>query len=192
MSNSRTKSSILRNEEIMKSLAALKEELSEEGHNNNNDTCHNTDNYTYNKSHSTDNYNNNKSHSSDNTDISNPLVPSNIPQNSSKARNDSAILRMKAETAAEMYLGMDDAGKFLRFLDFYVSLYECGVPSFKAKDPKIVKVFDLFAGDVKKSTDFLIISEELEELGFDEDKVLSALMLNSNDREAALDFLMKN
>ena len=183
MSNSRTKSSILRNEEIMKSLAALKEELSEEGHNNNNNNCH---------SHSTDNYTYNKSHSTDNTDISNPLVPSNIPQNSSKARNDSAILRMKAETAAEMYLGMDDAGKFLRFLDFYVSLYECGVPSFKANDPKIVKVFDLFAGDVKKSTDFLIISEELEELGFDEDKVLSALMLNSNDREAALDFLMKN
>ena len=34
------------------------------------------------------------------------------------------MLGMKAETAAEMYIGVEDTGKFLRFLDFYVSLYE--------------------------------------------------------------------
>lgn len=102
---------------------------------------------------------------------------------------------MKAETAAEMYLGVEDTGRFLRFLDFYVSLFETislTNPSFEVADSKVVKVFDLLEGDVQKTADFLEISEELEELGFEEDKIVSALMLNSNDREAALDFLMKN
>jgi len=162
LSNPRRKSSALRNEEIMKSLAALKEELSEEGHKTKNPSTNNVtgSSSTLSSSHST-----------------------------TTARNNYAVLRMKAETAAEMYLGVDDAGKFLRFLDFYVSLFELNSSSpFEANDAKIVKVFNLFDGDVKKSTDFLVISEELEELGFEGDKVLSALMLNSNDREAALDF----
>ena len=155
----RRTSSALRNEEIMKSLAALKEELSEDNQN---------------------------------TKISAPTT-ANI-NHSTKTGNNSAMLRMKAETAAEMYLGVDDAGKFLRFLDFYVSLFESKSTnqSIESSDSKIVKAFNLFDGDIKKSTDFLLISAELEELGFEEDKVLSALMLNSNDREAALDFLMKN
>lgn len=145
----------------MKSLAALKEELSEEGQL----TRKSSGNIT------------------------------NKDDNHMAKKNSVVMLRMKAETAAEMYLGVEDTGKFLRFLDFYVSLFEATGSinsSFEAADSKIVKVFDLFEGDVNKSADFLVISEELEELGFEEDKVVSALMLNSNDREAALDFLMKN
>lgn len=146
----------------MKSLAALKEELSEEGQITRNN-------------------------------LSDSIL--NTTANTTTAKNNSVMLRMKAETAAEMYLGVEDTGKFIRFLDFYVSLFEATSsinPSFEASDSRIVKVFDLFDGDVKKSAEFLVISEELAELGFEEDKVVAALMLNSNDREAALDFLMKN
>ena len=104
------------------------------------------------------------------------------------------ILRMKAETAAELYLNSgDDTGLFLRFLDFYVAVKEFLMESdTDFSDEKMVKVFHLFAGDAKKSSDFLIIAGELEELGFEEESVVSALMLHSNDRESALDYLMKN
>lgn len=151
----------------MKSLAALKEDFGEES--NNNSTQISTQNTI----------NNSKDH---------------ILTSKPDSRNNGAVLRMKAEIAAELYLGVDDAGKFLRFLDFYVKLFESNSSSssFEAPDNQIVKAFNLFDGDVLKSKEFLIISQELEELGFEEDKVLSALMLNSNDREAALDFLMKN
>lgn len=108
----------------------------------------------------------------------------------------STVLRMKAETAAELYLGTDDTSLFLQFLDFYVELMESlnksGLETSNITDEKMVKVFNLFTGDVKKSSEFLVTAVELEELGFEEDKVVSALMLFSNDREAALDFLMKN
>lgn len=104
------------------------------------------------------------------------------------------MLRMRAETAGEMYLGVEDASKFLRFLDFYVDLMKkCDNHSNSAfSDEKIVKAFNLFDGNVKKSSEFLVVAEELEELGFEEEKVVSALMLFSNDRETALQFLMKD
>ncbi len=105
----------------------------------------------------------------------------------------STVLRMKAETAAELFLITDDTSLFLRFLDFYVDLMESLLSSLpEIPDEKVVKVFNLFNGDLKKSGEFLLTAVELEELGFEEDKVVSALMLFSNDREAALDFLMKN
>lgn len=151
----------------MKSLAALKEELSEDAHN------------------ATSTRSNEPATLTPTSNIT--AAHANVT-----ARNNSTMLRMKAETAAEMYIGVEDTGKFLRFLDFYVSLYETSPSTFEASDAKIVKSFDLFDGDVKKSGEFLVVAEELEELGFEEDKVVSALMLNSNDREAALDFLMKN
>lgn len=116
-------------------------------------------------------------------------------ESSTKSRADSiTMLRMKAETAAEIYLGLDDAGKLLRFLDFYVELFQhhSTDDSVAFSDEKIVKSFNLFDGDVKKSAEFLVVAEELEELGFEADKVVSALMLFSNDREAALQFLMKD
>jgi hypothetical protein len=106
-------------------------------------------------------------------------------------KDSETMLRMKAETAGETYLGLDDAGKFLRFLDYYVELMQkCQENAFS--DEKVVKCFNLFDGNVKKSAEFLLVAEELEELGFDEEKVISALMLFSNDREAALQFLMKD
>lgn len=108
-------------------------------------------------------------------------------------RNDNTtLLRMKAETAAEMYLGLEDASKFLRFLDFYVELIQQMKPNSSFTDENIVKSFNLFDGNVKKSAEFLVVAEELEELGFENEKVVSALMLFSNDREAALQFLMKD
>jgi len=108
-------------------------------------------------------------------------------------RNDSTtLLRMKAETAGEMYLGLEDASKFLRFLDFYVELIQQMKQNPTFSDEKIVKSFNLFDGNVKKSAEFLVVAEELEELGFEDEKVVSALMLFSNDREAALQFLMKD
>ena len=107
--------------------------------------------------------------------------------------NDSTtLLRMKAETAGEMYLGLEDASKFLRFLDFYVELIQQMKQNPTFSDEKIVKSFNLFDGNVKKSAEFLVVAEELEELGFEDEKVVSALMLFSNDREAALQFLMKD
>ena len=107
--------------------------------------------------------------------------------------NDSTtLLRMKAETAGEMYLGLEDVSKFLRFLDFYVELVQQIKQNTTFSDEKIVKSFNLFDGNVKKSLEFLEVAEELEELGFEDEKVVSALMLFSNDREAALQFLMKD
>ena len=107
--------------------------------------------------------------------------------------NDSTtLLRMKAETAGEMYLGLEDVSKFLRFLDFYVELVQQIKQNTTFSDEKIVKSFNLFDGNVKKSAEFLVVAEELEELGFEDEKVVSALMLFSNDREAALQFLMKD
>lgn len=105
-----------------------------------------------------------------------------------------AHLRMKAQTVAELYLGVDDTAKVLNFLDFYVNLMEKykEIDSNNTADDKIAQVFELFEGDLDKSGNFLIVSEELEELGFESEKVTSALMLFSNDRESALDFLMKN
>lgn len=105
------------------------------------------------------------------------------------------MLRMRAETAGEMYLGVEDASKFLRFLDFYVDLMKkCDDQESNNafSDEKIVKAFNLFDGNVKKSIEFLVVADELEELGFEDEKVVSALMLFSNDREAALQFLMKD
>jgi hypothetical protein len=122
-------------------------------------------------------------------------TPVQTGESATKSRNDSiTVLRMKAETAAEMYLGLDDAGKLLRFLDFYVELIQQynGDDSLNFADEQMVKSFNLFDGDVKKSAEFLVVAEELEELGFEGDKVVSALMLFSNDREAALQFLMKD
>lgn len=113
----------------------------------------------------------------------------------SSSVGNTTMLRMKAETAAEMYLDVEDTGKFLRFLDFYVNLIGNITENNNTclySDEKIVKVFNLFDGNVKKSSEFLLVAEELEELGFEEDKVVSALMLFSNDREAALQFLMKD
>ena len=107
-------------------------------------------------------------------------------------KDSSTLLRMKAETVAEMYLGDTDASVFLRFLDFYVALSTSSNPETNFTDQNIVKSFHLFDGNIQKSNDFLLVKEELEELGFEEDKVVSALMLFTNDREAALDFLMKN
>lgn len=103
-----------------------------------------------------------------------------------------AHLRMKAETAAELYLGVDDTAQVLRFLDFYVALKQQSEEINAVADEKIVLSFGLFDGNVEKSGQFLAVSEELEELGFEREKVTSALMLFSNDRESALDFLMKN
>lgn len=109
------------------------------------------------------------------------------------ARKDSeTMLRMRADTAGEMYLGVEDASKFLRFLDFYVELIQNCEQNNAFSDERIVKAFNLFDGNVKKSNEFLVVAEELEELGFEEEKVVSALMLFSNDREAALQFLMKD
>lgn len=107
-----------------------------------------------------------------------------------KETDNVTILRMKAQTAAELYLNVDDTKTVLRFLDFYVSI----VPVLKSKvsDPKLVQAFNLFEEDVVKAEKFIEVSEELEELGFEGNKVTSALLLFSNDREAALDFLMKN
>ena len=101
---------------------------------------------------------------------------------------------MKAETAAELFLGVEDVGKFLNFLDFYVELIqkEFQNDSTTISDEMIVKSFNLFDGNVKKSAEFLVVADELVELGFEVDKVVSALMLFSNDREAALQFLMKD
>ena len=101
---------------------------------------------------------------------------------------------MKAETAAELFLGVEDVGKFLKFLDFYVELIqkEFQNDSTIISDEMIVKSFNLFDGNVKKSAEFLVVADELVELGFEVDKVVSALMLFSNDREAALQFLMKD
>ena len=116
----------------------------------------------------------------------------NIPSDL-KIKVSTAHLRMQAETAAELYLGVNDTAQVLSFLDFYVSLKESmSMTSSSFNDKNIVKSFNLFNGNVEKSGKFLEIAEELEELGFDDEKVVSALMLFSNDREAALDFLMKN
>lgn len=145
-----------RNEEIMKSLAELKDEF--------------------------------KPTTKEVTPSLDPQVPS---VQKVSAKDISLLLRMKAESAAELYLGTDDTNLFLKFLDFYVNL-SMEIENSNYSDEKIVKVFNLFSGDLKKSAEFMEISAELEELGFEEEKVISALMLHSNDRELALDFLMKN
>ena len=91
----------------------------------------------------------------------------------SPSRKDSeTMLRMRAETAGERLLGVEDASKFLHFLDFYVEiLRNCGETVYS--DEKIFKAFELFDGNVKKSSEFLAVAEELEELGFEEEKVVS-------------------
>lgn len=145
----------MRNEEIMKSLAELKEEIS-----------------PYNTT----------------TNTTNTIK---IKNNEKDDKDNLTILRMKAQTAAELYLDVDDTKVVLRFLDFYVSIVPRILNS-KVSDPKLVQAFNLFEEDVDKAEKFIEVSEELEELGFEGNKVTSALLLFSNDREAALDFLMKN
>lgn len=99
-------------------------------------------------------------------------------------------MRMKAETIAEAHLGTEDATQFLAFIDFYVQITRNNDPS-EFPDELVLKAFPIFKGDAEKSVEFIRIAVELQELGFDGENVVSALLLNSNDREAALDFLMK-
>jgi hypothetical protein len=151
---------LVRNEEIMRSLAELKEEFTT---------------------------------GADSVNPSMPTAAAKSISSRSTSDNSTALLRMKAETAAELYFGDNDAGIILNFIDFYVQLApKLENTSSPIQDHRIVKAFNLFSQDLDKSSQFLEVSQDLADLGFDEDKVDSALILYSNDREAALDFLMKN
>ena len=121
------------------------------------------------------------------------LNSSTVKKEIKDEKDNLTILRIKAQTAAELYLDVDDTKMVLRFLDFYVSILP--ILNLKVPDLKVVQAFNLFQDDddnVVKASKFIEVSEELEELGFEGNKVTSALLLFSNDREAALDFLMKN
>lgn len=165
--------SYMRNEEILKSLAELKEEISSPR-----PTTPETHFSSTLQSQTVNSHTKNTGTSG---------VSTNTACNET-------ILRMKGGSAAELYLGTDDAGAVVKFLDFYVSTAKLILnqdPTAALNDPKIVQAYKLFDTNPEKAKEFVLVSEELVELGFDEDRVTSALLLHDNDRESSLDFLMK-
>ncbi len=99
-------------------------------------------------------------------------------------------IRIRAERAAESLLTDSDAKTFLNFISFYTNVFEkCSTLS--VEDALVLRVFNMFEGDVCKAAAFLPVFEELTDLGFAEDDVISALLLHENDREAALGYLMQ-
>ena len=106
------------------------------------------------------------------------------------APSSSYSIRIKAERAAESLLADSDAKTFLNFISFYSDVFE-KCPGLSITDAMILRAFNMFEGDADKAAAFLPIFEELTDLGFAEDEVISALLLHENDREAALDYLMK-
>lgn len=107
------------------------------------------------------------------------------------AKPTSYHLRIRAERAAEQLLtDAADAKTFLNFISFYMEALEA-CPTCGLTDEQILRVFRLFEGNVGAAVGFIPVFEELVELGFGEDEVVSALLLYNNDRESALDHLMK-
>jgi hypothetical protein len=106
------------------------------------------------------------------------------------APSSSYSIRIKAERASESLLSDSDAKTFLSFIDFYTGVYE-KAPELSVEDALMLRAFNMFEGDVDKAAAFLPVFEELCDLGFETDEVISALLLHENDREAALDYLMK-
>lgn len=106
------------------------------------------------------------------------------------APTSSYSIRIRAERAAESLLSNSDAKTFLNFISFYTQVIE-KCPHLSIEDASMLRAFNLFEGDISRAVAFLPLFLELTELGFGEDEVVSALLLHSNDREAALDHLMK-
>jgi hypothetical protein len=115
----------------------------------------------------------------------------------------SLALRMRAERAAEVYLVEEnDASKILAFIDFYVAVAEAAQeePDFAHQpllDDEIAKVFEVTVPtaamiDVTAALRFITTKRELVDLGFEEANVVSALLLYDCEREACIDFLMRN
>lgn len=120
---------------------------------------------------------------------SSPNIPVSEPTEAAKPY--SYHLRIRAERAAEQLLAdAADAKTFLDFISFYMAALEA-CPTCSLSNEQILRVFRLFEGNVMAAAGFMPVFEELIELGFGEDEVVSALLLCNNDREAALDHLMK-
>lgn len=105
-----------------------------------------------------------------------------------------AALRMRGQTAAELYLGTDDAGQVLSFIDYYVATHTALVaanPELVVADTELIRAFHLYEGSVSKGVAYLLAFQDLVDLAFPEDRVVSSLLMFDNDRERALDYLMK-
>lgn len=111
-------------------------------------------------------------------------------------------LRLRAEAAAEEHLRADgnlDAALMLRFIDFYCALQEhYALPTTdKLEDPECLlddevgKCFDLDMTDPPRAMAFISIRREMRDLGFDDAKVISALLMFNNNRDLCIEYLMR-
>jgi len=119
------------------------------------------------------------------------------------SRNNTLALRMKAERAAEEYFPPEnnpDAASVLKYIDFYCTLQEYyAQPTVgKLEDPpcllddEIGMCFDLDILEASRAMMFVATRRELKDLGFDNESVISALLMFNNDRDLCIDYLMRN
>lgn len=114
-------------------------------------------------------------------------LPMAVPRPASL--NDPTALEAYAAELGRSYLPQDGPERQAAFALLYIRTRKVGSPP---TELDVLKAFFIQDGDADKAEAYLQAFVSLQELGFPDDQITTALLLNNNNMEEALEYLMRH